>query len=359
LLPETSRTYEVGGDLRFFNNRIGVDVTYYDRETSDQILPVTLAASSGYTSALLNTGLLSANGLEVVLNLNPIRTKNFNWNATINFDRNRTLVERLVGDLDGNGEDDVKTLIIGGFTRSGIYHVVGQPYGVLFGGSFVREGTDGPNDNGVARPDGQIVINDDPNSSEYGFGLSDNTLRVFGNPNPDFTLGFFNQFTYKDVSLSFLIDWRKGGDLWNGTNWALSFFGRSQLTADTREEAAAPLEGVLPDGNANNIDIVRDQSYWTSSNGGFGDVREHFTEDGGYVRLREITLSFNLNPAWFKNKFFQSGSLSFNGRNLWYTSDYTGVDPDTNLTGVGNAQGFDYFNMPGTRTYSMGLNLTF
>ena len=169
-----------------------------------------------------------------------------------------------------------------------------------------------------------------------------------------------NSFRFKDVKLGFLIDWREGGDLWNGTAWALSFFGRSQLTADTREEAATPISGVLKsNGQPNTIPVVRDQSYWTSSLGGFGAVGEQFVQDGGWLRLREVSLSYKLPLDLLGVNFINSADISVLGRNLWFQSDYEGIDPETSLTGTGNGQGFDYFNMPSTSSIIFKLNLNF
>lgn len=360
LRPERTKTWEFGADLRFFNGRLGLDVTYYNQDSEDQILPVDLPGTTGYTTALLNAGLINSEGIEIILNATPIRTRNFSWNFNLNFDANETTVETLV-DLDQDGESDIQTLQIGGFTGTGIYHVVGAPYGQIFGGAYLRTGADGPNDDGTNIPAGQKLINDDPTSSEFGFEIPDGTLRILGDPNPDFTIGFNNTLTFGDATLSFLIDWKKGGQMWNGTAWALSFFGRSQITAEQRVEAAAALPGVKQsDGTPNDIEIVRDQSYHGGSSvGGFGNVDEQFVQDTDWVRLRSVTLSYDLNPKFFQNSFIEGGSININARNLWFWTPYEGVDPETSLQGTGNAQGFDYFNMPSTRSVSFGFNLSF
>ena len=124
-----------------------------------------------------------------------------------------------------------------------------------------------------------------------------------------------------------------------------------------------PLE-IVQDGNItsytpNTIDTVRDQSYWTSSLGGFGAVGEQFVQDGGWIRLRELSVSYDLPLSSIGLNFIKSGSISMIGRNLWFTSDYDGIDPETSLTGTGNGQGFDYFNQPSTRSFIFKLNLNF
>ncbi len=350
LEPERTVNQEVGLDLRFFKGRLGLDVSYYTMLSENQILPVDLAGTTGYTSAVLNTGTLSNEGFEVVLTASPIRKRDFGWDLQVNFDRYRSIVEKLAENLEA--------LQIGGFTGTGMFHIAGQPFGVLYGGAYLRYNDGSIEDDGLTIIDGPIQINDDPTSNEYGYQQPDGTLRVIGDPNPDFTVGITNTFTYKRLALSFLIDWKQGGDMWNGTMWALTFFGRAQITAEDRDKIVV-FDGVLSDGSPNNIPVRVGQNYWTSSVGGFGSVDESFVQSTTWVRLREITLSWDFDPKWFSGTFVQGGSLVLNGRNLYFWTPYLGVDPETSLWGTGNAQGFEYFNMPATRSVSVGLNLSF
>ena len=125
-------------------------------------------------------------------------------------------------------------------------------------------------------------------------------------------------------------------------------------------ETPAALPGVQRDGSPNTVEIVRDQSYWQSAVGGFGSVDEQFVQDAGWVRLRELSLSYSINPSIFSDsKFIQGISVGFIGRNLWYSTQYDGVDPETSLTGTGNAQGLDYFNQPSTRSFLFNVNVDF
>ncbi len=347
LTPELSTTIEAGVDLRFFRGRLGLDATVYRVKTTDAILNASLTPSTGYTNAWLNSGEMTSRGIEITLNATPVQTQDFSWNSQLNFTKSESIVDKLA--------PGIERLFLAGFNTAGTYLVEGNQYGAIFGGAYLRAeaGTDLDTDLNI--PGGAVVINDDPNSSEYGYQAVDPKQRAIGNPNPDFIIGFNNTLTYKRFSLNFLLDWREGGDLWNGTAWALSFFGRSQLTADTREEAPAPIAGVLSDGSPNNIPVVRDQSYWTSSLGGFGAVGEQFVQDGGWVRLRELGFNYRL-PEY---KWLKGGTIGFSGRNLWFTSDYDGIDPETSLTGTGNGQGFDYFNMPSTRSYIFNFSFNF
>ncbi len=347
LTPELSTTLEAGLDLRFLNGKLGLDVTVYQRKTKDAILNASLTPSTGYTNVWLNSGEMTSQGIELTLSATPVQTQDFSWNTQVNFTKSESIVNKLA--------PGIERLFLAGFNSAGTYLVEGNQYGAIFGGAYLRQnaGTDADTDLNI--PGGPVVINDDPNSPEYGYEAVDPKQRAIGNPNPDFILGWNNNLTYKNFSLNFLLDWREGGDLWNGTAWALSFFGRSQLTAETRVETPAPIAGVLSDGSANNIPVVRDHNYWTSSLGGFGAVGEQFVQDGGWVRLREVGVSYRFKPY----KMMKGGTFGISGRNLWYKSDYDGIDPETSLTGTGNGQGFDYFNMPSTRTVIFKLSFNF
>ena len=356
LTPEISTTIEVGADLRFLEGKVGLDFTYFTRKTEDAILNASLARSSGYSSGWQNAGKLSTTGIEITLNANPVSFQNFNWNTQLNWSTSESIVDELA--------PGIERLFLAGFNSAGTYLVKGNAYGAIFGGTYLREQSGTSADTNLNIPGGPVVINSDPESAEYGYQLIDDTARAIGDPNPDFILGWSNNLSYKNVSVGFLLDWRKGGDLWNGTAWALSFFGRSQLTADTREEAPIILDGVVNTGTAenpkyvpNDIPIVRDQGYWTSSLGGFGAVGEQFVQDGGWIKLREVSVNYQLPNSLFTNNFIRGVSIGFIGRNLWYNWGYDGVDPETSLTGTGNGQGFDYFNQPSTKTVLFKLNI--
>ncbi|CAN0488316.1 unnamed protein product, partial [Hapterophycus canaliculatus] len=190
---------------------------------------------------------MTGDGWEVTLSGTPIMSEDFNWNTTLNWSKSETVVEQLA--------PGIERLFLAGFGTAGTYLVEGLPYGAIVGGAYLREEAGTATDTSLSIPGGEIII--DPNT---GYQSIDNTQRVIGDPNPDFILGWNNSFTYKNFSLNFLLDWKQGGDIWNGTAWALSFFGRSELTAQTREETPFVLNGVLADGNGgftpNNIPIV-------------------------------------------------------------------------------------------------------
>jgi len=347
LKSELTTTKEYGIDLRFFGNRLTIDAAYFENEVDDAILNASLSASTGFTSKWVNAGVMSGKGWELTVGGRPIESENFNWNTTLNLSTSETVVKTLA--------PGIERLFLAGFATAGTYLVEGLPYGAIVGGAYLREEAGTASDTSLDIPGGAIVI--DPDT---GYQDIDNKQRVIGDPNPDFILGWNNSFTYKNVSLNFLLDWKEGGDIWNGTAWALSFFGRSELTAQTREETPAVIAGVLPDGSPNNIPVVRDRNYWTSNVGGFGSVGEQFVDDGSWLRLRELSLTYNFTKEMFKNvPLIESAYITFTGRNLWINANYNGVDPETSLTGNGNGQGFDYFNNPSTKSYAFKLGFNF
>ena len=362
LKPSRTKDTELGVDVRFLKNRIGLDATYYTRSSEDQIIAINIPNTTGFQRAVVNNGLLETVGGEVVLTLNPLNSENFNWNIGVNFSKWKTTVESL--------PEGVPNQYLDGFTGSSVYNIAPETdangnrtvyeYGQILGGAFQRvntsTGTFDPN--GSYNPDGALIINDDPSSAGYGFPLVDPTQRVIGNPNPDWLMGITNTLSYKGLSLSFLFDLREGGDIWNGTKGALTFFGMSELTEN--RGTVTVFEGVRSsDGGANDIAVELNQAWYQGNGGGFGAVTEHFIEDGSFRRLRYITLSYDL-ARLIKTSAFQSLNISVTGRNLWIDTPYTGFDPELSLVGSSsNGQGLDYFQQPGIKSYSIGLNASF
>ncbi|MFM8433285.1 MAG: TonB-dependent receptor domain-containing protein, partial [Bacteroidota bacterium] len=346
LKPERTTSYEFGADLKFLDNRLGIDVTYYNSKSEDQILAVPIAGSSGYQAQVKNAGSMSNKGWEIMLYATPIRKgdlsgamKDFQWDINLNWSRNRNEVLQLA--------DGVNELFLGGFEGSAIYAVTGQPYGQIYGGKFVRDGN------------GNLVIVD-------GLPIQDAQVGVIGNPNPDWLMGITNGFTYKNFSLNALIDIRQGGDIWNGTRGAITFFGTAKETEN--RGSTKVFEGVVGYYDANNELVITsdpntteatlNQSYYQGIGSGFTGPAEPFVEDGSFVRLRELTLSYSLGKDLLKKTPFGSVDIAFIGRNLWLKTDYQGIDPETSLTGANNSLGMDYFNNPGTKSYGVSLRVT-
>lgn len=362
LTPSKTKDKEIGLDLRFLNNRIGLDMTYYTRQSIDQIIAINIPNSTGFQRAFVNSGELSTKGGEVVLNISPIRNKDFSWNVGLNWSKWKTIVESL--------PEGVQNQYLDGF-NPGTYNIAPEKdgtkyeYGQLFGNPFQR--VNGVDANGnpsfdASKPfnkNGALIIDSNPNSSTYGFPLPDPVSRVVGNPNPDWLLGITNTVNYKDFSLSFLFDIREGGDIWNGTKGALTFFGMSELTEN--RGTVVVFDGILADsdGAVNNIAVELDQAWYQGDGGGFATAGEHFVEDASFYRLRYATLSYDLGNV-LSSIGFDALNLSITGRNLFLSTPYTGFDPELSLVGgASNGQGSDYFQLPSTRSISVGLSARF
>lgn len=370
LKPEFRDSWEAGLDLRFFRNRIGLDLTYYKSISKDIILSVPVTASSGFQNTIQNAAQLSNKGIELILTANPVRTNDFSWDMLVNFTRNRNSVDQLA--------DGVDQVFLGGFTGASTRAVVGVPYGSIFGQGFYKDA------NGATVIDGREFLSNGNANPNYLFPIIDPNEKAFNSALPDFTVGIRNTFTYKGVSVSALLDIKEGGYMWNGTKGALYYFGTHQETADRRNTAEvfkgnlAVFDGdniVLYDhdnndktpdipqtSGANTNEVVVTQSNWLSTGNGnsfFGSNTEDFVEETSWVRLRDVSISYTLPKRLLNSAKISNLTISVSGRNLWLKTPYTGIDPETNLYGASNAQGLDYFNMPGTKSYSVGLSVGF
>lgn len=352
LKPEKTTSFEVGADLRFFNNLFGIDFTYYDQTSRDQIFSVPVAGSTGFTSLIANNGEINNNGIEIVLTATPLNMDGFRWDATVNWAKNNNKVVSLAEGVDN--------ITLGGFSGATIRAVAGQPYGTIFGFGWLRD------------KNGNVVIENDSNSvsgTPVGFPILDPAEKAFGSSNPDWQMGFRNTFSYQGITLSALLDIRQGGVIWNGTRGALYYFGTHK---DTEIRGSTTVfngvkgtlndkNEVVTDGTKNNVSVTLDQDWLSNGNGnGFiGSNTEDFIEDGSWVRLRELSLSYQLPKSLMESTPFSGIRVTYTGRNLWLSTKYKGVDPETNLMGAYNAQGLDYFNMPNTRSHTFSINVDF
>ncbi|MBK8923302.1 MAG: SusC/RagA family TonB-linked outer membrane protein [Saprospirales bacterium] len=332
LEPELNTTTEAGVNLKFFRNRIDLDVNYYISKSSNLLVLRPLAGSTGFEEIYTNIGEMENRGWEIELGLHPVSTNNFRWSIQGNFSRNRNKVTKLA---DGVDEIDIETA----FSSIGSFAIVGQPYGAFYATRWAR------NDQG------QLLI------QANGLPLVDPQRGNVGNPYPDWTAGIRNDFEVYGVTISALLDIRQGGALWNGTYARLNRFGTTQASADRGRTYV--IEGVkISDGTPNDVAISAN-SYFSSYLGDSGAAAvEQSIQDGSWVRLREVTLGYNIPLA--NLKYVKGIKVYLTGRNLWLNTGYTGVDPETSLTGAGsNVGGFDYFNMPSTKSFIVGLNLNF
>ncbi|MGY2131641.1 SusC/RagA family TonB-linked outer membrane protein [Hymenobacter sp. HD11105] len=355
LTPEFTKEVEFGTDLNFFSDRIVLSGTYYDRRTTDQIINLTLPFATGFTSFLTNAGEVSNKGVEVALTVVPVDAGGFRWSTFSAFTRNRNIVEKLAEGV----QQQLNGLTGAFFSDPQSIHRPGQPYGLLVGSVAARD-----------PQTGKVLIN-----QATGRMIVSPTVDVIGNPNPDFTLGFTNTFTYKGLTLQGVIDYRQGGDIWSQT--IQSYYLRG-VTKDTEDrEKTVVIDGVYgnpntfepilnSDGSAtpNTTAISYNDLYFGTGSFASAAASEFVVFDATTIRLREITLGYDLPSKLLdKTKFFRAANLSFSGRNLFYITPnlpkYMNFDPETSSYGAGNAQGFDFTNAPSSRRYGVNLRVTF
>lgn len=336
LKPEIKTEWEIGTDLRFLQDKMRVGLTYFQNETVDALFYVDVAPSAGFSSQYTNAATLENKGIELDLGYEVFR--NSDWRVAV--DLNWSKIENKVTDLNG-----AQSIFLNGFTGTSSRAVEGQPIGALWGGRFERDA------------EGNMVL--DAN----GFPTVALEEGVIGDPNPDWRGGLGTTVSYKGFRLYALFEHSQGGDVWNGTNGVLDYFGRSGRTgvesvsdqeimtySGTPIPAGQSFRGTIQDFGAGPVAL--DQSWYTSTGGGFGPVGEQFVEDATWTRLRELTLSYSLSMPGLKKAIKVSSiDLSITGRNLIVWTDYSGIDPETNLTGVSNGRGLDYFNNPNTKSW--------
>ncbi|WP_124979607.1 SusC/RagA family TonB-linked outer membrane protein [Nonlabens xiamenensis] len=337
LKPESLKEFETGIELKMLDNRLRFDFAYYNKTSEDVIIPVSVSSGSGFTSKFENIAEISNKGVEMVLSGTPVRTADFNWNIDVNWTKYENIVEELA--------PGVEEITLAGFSSTRSTAVAGQPYGAIYGSRFQRD------------ENGGFLIDAD------GYPLAESTDGVVGDPTPDWQAGISNTFTYKDLSLSFLVDIRQGGDIWCGTCGIIDFFGTSASTL-ARDQSRVFQGTVAATGQPNTQSvplfdptISENNNFWRRY--GFGGLSESSIYDGSWVRLREVTLGYNLPASFLDNTFISSAEISVYGRNLWLSTDYPGVDPETNLAGDSNGIGLDYFNQPNTKSYGVNLRVNF
>lgn len=342
--PERKKEFEIGSDLRFFKDKLSLSGTFYKNRTNGAIFGIAVPATTGFTQRNDNAAEIKNTGVELDLGYQLISNSDFSWNTSANWSTNKNEVVSLKG---------VKSFFLNGFAGTSSRAVEGQPLGVLWGTDFDRDAS------------GKLEL--DAN----GFPTAAPSESVLADPNPDWQAGITNNFRYKGIGLSILVDHVQGGQVWNGTRGALVTFGTSALTGN---ESTAPsalktysggtiasgtkFRGNIGDFGAGPVALT--EAYYTSIGGGFGPVATQFMEDGTRTRLREVALSYSLTSNKFRSATkLQSVDFTVTGRNLGLWTDYTGIDPETNLTGPSNGRGLDYFNNPSTRSFLFSVKINY
>ncbi len=345
LSPERTKSYEVGLEANFFDRRIGFDVSYYNSQTEDQITPVPVSMASGFTSVFFNAGTVENKGIEASIRLNPVRTEDFNWNMNINWARNRSEVLSLAQGIDNL---QIGPSLQGGVT---INAAPGEPYGAIRGTDYIYDDS------------GNKVVGAD------GFYLrSANNNEIIGNIQPDWTGGLQNTFQYKNLSLSFLIDVQKGGDIFSLDTWygfATGMFDQTVGTNDLgnpmrnslAEGGGIILPGVTQDGQPNNKRAPFDSHI--NPYGYARDANKGHVYDASFVKLREVNLTYALSEKITDRLPFTRASFSVIGRNLWIIhKNMPYSDPESGLS-AGNTQGYQSGAYPMFREIGASLKLNF
>ena len=333
LKPESIESFEFGAELRFFNNRLGLDATYYNQTTTDQILPVQISRASGYVEQIINAGKVENKGVELALNATPVQTPALRWDVVVNWSKNNNEVVELVEDLDA--------LILGDTWDTTVEARPGEEFGTLYGTGFVRD------------EQGNIVVGDD------GVPLIDSELRPFGSFQADWKGGISNTISYKNLQLGFLIDMKYGGKLSSVTYMFGRYTGILEETLEGREggyvfDGGRWADGaVKQDGTPNDIET---DAQTFNLDTFFGNSESHIF-DATYVKLREVRLAYSLPVRWLSNIPFRSVDLGLVGRNLWIIhKEVPHIDPESAFN-TGNVQGLESNQFPSVR--SVGFNVRF
>ncbi|MBZ5856878.1 SusC/RagA family TonB-linked outer membrane protein [Flavihumibacter profundi] len=343
LKPELTSSFELGTEWRFLNNRVGFDLTVYKSNSRNQLIQINTPASSGYANTFLNAGNIQNSGLEIMLNIQPVRSKDFTWDLGLNYAYNKSKVVEL--------DPSIRYVYLGsGSTFRTAIPVVreGGEYGDLYGYRWKRDAS------------GQFIVNDN------GLPVKLDTASRLGNYNPKYTFGFSNTFKYKNWSLGFLIDGKIGGVVASGTAGQYAYAGSSKSTLNYRDGNWV-IPAVKADGSKNTTAVNAEQFWQTVASGDY-NWGEFFTYDASNVRLREVSLGYEFKhlPA-----FLKAAKFSLFARNLFFLyrgssiMDIPGIgkrkldfDPEVSF-GNSNYQGIEYYNLPSTRSIGINCKLTF
>lgn len=337
ITPEFSNEFEIGTEQAFFDNRITLDFSYYNKHSRDQIIPVSLPASSGFGSAIINAGLLTNSGIELAAKFTPVLTRSgFRWDVFGTFTKNTSLVKEIYPGTDqintGNG--------INGMT---VVAAVGKPYGTFYTNGYLRD------------PNGNVVV-----SATTGLPIIDPVGSMFfGSYQPKFQASWGTTLSYKGLSLYVMFDTKQGGQFFSRTRDLLAFVGTSKET-EQRDPYVWPGSVIKnADGsysaNTKTFDPYR---FYTSQT---GRPNEFLLVDASYVKLREARLSYSLPSKWMSQTPFGGATVSIFGNNLliWTPKENQFSDPELSSNGAANAQGFEFSAAPSLRNYGFSLKFTF
>ncbi|MEN8230002.1 MAG: SusC/RagA family TonB-linked outer membrane protein [Bacteroidota bacterium] len=354
LKNELSESWEIGADLRFLQNRLSLDVTYYNGHTTNQILPISISSTSGYSTVIINAGQVSNKGIEAVLNLTPVNmTNGFRWDISFNYAKNTSIVDELAPGIE-------RYRIADNYPND-VYANPGEPYGTIVGYATKQS------------PDGRYVVN--PN----GAYARESNVSVLGNITPDWIGGLNNTFWFKGFSMNVLIDFVQGGELSSSSKYQMTAKGTGLFTEEGRRPQDTddqgnqlPYVGVLDgvveilDGEGNvtgyeeNTKAVDGQTYWASR--AWGGPTDWFVLDGSYISLREVMISYRFQPSLLEKTPIAGLTLSLVGRNLLYLEEHMqdmGISPESAPNTSAGYAGIESMAIPTTRTFGVNLKVTF
>jgi TonB-linked SusC/RagA family outer membrane protein len=342
LKPETTTSTEFGTEMRFLKDRIGLDFTYYINNSKDQILQPRVSNATGYILSYVNTGEIENKGIEISLNGTPVKTSDFSWTATLNFSHNKGVVKELPGALPILYVTDVQVgnAKAASFNDGDFMGLSGSKWQTDANGNLLLDWTTG-----------------------YPLTGTLQTLAV-GNREPKFLGGLNNSLSYKNLNLSFLFDFRKGGDIYNGTEYLQVAYGLSKLTENrgsTISFTGMSLNPVTKVNEPVTREVVANEKYYRDI---YLNNAEFFIEEVNWVRLRSASLTYSLPQDVLQRvKFIKGASITATGTNLLLFTNYSGMDPETSAAGAGvvgsGSVGIDYAGVPATAGFALGLNLKF
>jgi outer membrane receptor protein involved in Fe transport len=358
LKPEISTAFEIGTEIKLLNNRVGLDLTFYQSNTKNQIINIPLSQTSGYSTRSINAGLIKNYGFEAMLNLVPLvgKKNGLRWTVDLNFSTNRSKVVEL--------SDGLSNLVMASRSVS-IEARVGERMGDMYGIGFARVQNTNPNGayyDGTGKFVGQMVFSN-------GRPVRTADRIKLGNYNPDWLAGINNTFTYKNFKLGFLFDIRMGGEVYSHTQTVGREGGIIVETLEGRADGydlTKPGNGVIGNGvmvvNGQFVanDVKRTAREWHTAWTAGRAIAEGVMYDASFVKLRELQIGFNFPTEVLKNTPFKAATLSFVGRNLALWSNVPHVDPEVmSYTGGTALPGIEYMSIPSSRSYGVNLSLKF
>lgn len=358
LKPEMTTSFEVGTDLNFFNNRLGLNFTWYKSNSKDLIMGVSTAPETGFTNITLNAGEIENKGVELSLTGKPIVTNDFSWNVLVNFSANKNKILSIYPGLEYLPGGDSY-----GYAGSGpsFRYRPGYSVGDIYGRHWERFYDGKTPDPLFIDKDLPIVI------GSNGFPVRASTTKVVGNSMPDWIGSFSNTLRYKNWNLSFMFDTQQGLEKWNQLDNFMAAFGIAKYTENRNETIVFP--GVLADGSPNTKKVWLGQGvgpdgvdytagYYRNV---YRGVSEQFVQDASWIRLRTVNVSYNLPEKWLKNTIVKNASLAFTGNNLWLSTKYNGFDPESSDAISGDLAGSSQagFTYPPIRSFLFSLNVSF